>query len=105
MAEIKKTYTLDEKRTAVELYNREGLPFSEIARELHIPRTNIRHWVNLYEREGLEGLEEKRGKARGLHKGHKRKDPLSLEEELVRLRAENEYLKKLWGLQRGKSQK
>lgn len=105
MAEIKKTYTVEEKRIAVELYNRDGLPFSEIARELNIPRTNIRHWVNLYEREGLKGLEEKRGKAKGLHKGRKRKDALSTEEELVRLRAENEYLKKLWELQRGKSRK
>ncbi len=103
MAKTKKTYTTEEKRIAVELYNRDGLPFSEIARELNIPRTNIRHWVNLYEREGLEGLEEKRGKTKGLHKGRKRKDPLSTEEELVRLRAENEYLKKLWDLQRGKS--
>jgi transposase len=105
MAKIKKTYTTEEKRNAVELYNRDGLPFSEIARELNIPRTNIRLWVNLYEREGLEGLEEKRGKAKGLHKGRRRKDPLSTEEELVRLRAENEYLKKLWELQRGKSLK
>jgi transposase len=105
MAEIKKTYTVEEKRIAVELFNCDGLPFSEIARELNIPRTNIRHWVNLYEREGLEGLEEKRGKAKGLHKGRKRKDPLSMEEELVKLRAENEYLKKLWELQRGKSRK
>ncbi|RAV22402.1 helix-turn-helix domain-containing protein [Paenibacillus contaminans] len=103
MAEIKKTYSVEEKRIAVELYNRDGLPFSEIARKLNIPRTNIRHWVTLYEREGLEGLEEKRGKAKGLHKGRKRKDPLSIEEELVKLRAENEYLKKLWELQRGKS--
>jgi transposase-like protein len=67
MAEIKKTYTVEEKRIAIELYNRDGLPFSEIAREFNIPRTNIRHWVNLYEREGLADLEEKRGKAKGLH--------------------------------------
>lgn len=105
MAKIKRTYTVEEKRIAVELYNRDGLPFSEIARELNIPRTNIRHWVSLFEREGLEGLEEKRGKAKGLHKGRKRKEPLRIEEEMIRLRAENEYLKKLWELQRGKSRK
>jgi hypothetical protein len=29
MAKIKKTYTVEEKRSAVELYKRDGLPFSE----------------------------------------------------------------------------
>lgn len=49
----------------------------------------------------MEGLEEKRGKSKSVNKGRPRKNPLSPEEELVRFRAENEYLKKLWALDRG----
>jgi transposase len=58
----------------------------------------VKRWINRNEKEGLKGLEEKRGKSRG--KGRQRKNP-SLNEELVRLRAENEYLKKLLALRRG----
>jgi transposase len=53
--------------------------------------------VKHYEKEGLKGLEEKRGRSRG--NGRQRKNP-SLNEELVRLKAENEYLKKLLALRK-----
>jgi transposase len=51
--------------------------------------------------EGLSGLNEKRGKATGPQKGRPRKNPLSLEEEVMKLRAENEFLKKWLDLKRG----
>jgi transposase len=72
-----------------------------IAKELGISDKNIvMRWVKHFENEGMEGLEEKRGKAVGPRKGRPRKCLLTLEEENLRLRAENEYLKKWLGLER-----
>ncbi|MGG0797370.1 transposase, partial [Brevibacillus laterosporus] len=65
------------------------------AKELGISTHKIIcRWIKHYENEGLEGLEEKRGKTSGFRKGCSRKNPLTLEERVVRLEAENEYLKK-----------
>lgn len=52
------------------------------------------------EREGIEGLKEKRGTSTGSKNGRPKKAKI-LEEEVLRLRAENALLKKLWELQRG----
>jgi transposase-like protein len=48
MFRCKKGMCPDEKRIAVELYVRDGLPCSEIARELNIHRTNIKHWESFF---------------------------------------------------------
>jgi transposase len=101
MARIQQSYTAETKLKAVQMYLENGMGYKRVARELNIPEPSVRRWVKRYEREGMSALEEKRGKSKGLNKGRPRKNPLSPEEELIRLRAENEYLKKLWALQRG----
>jgi transposase len=98
MGKTKKTYSVEFKLAAVQMYFKEDMGYKRVAEELGIHFTMVKRWVNRYEKEGLKGLEEKRGKSRG--KGRQRKNP-SLNEELVRLRAENEYLKKLLALRRG----
>ncbi|AQT85548.1 transposase IS3/IS911 [Paenibacillus larvae subsp. larvae] len=100
MKRIQRTHSTESKYKAVQMYLECGLGYKRVAKELNIPEASIRRWVKYYENEGMAGLEEKRGKSKGLNKGRPRKNPLSPEEELIRLRAENEYLKKLWALQR-----
>jgi transposase len=60
----------------------------------------VLRWVKHYQNEDFSGLEEKRGKSIGPYTGRPRKRLSSLEEENMRLRAENEYLKKWLGLER-----
>ncbi|WP_233414705.1 transposase [Thermaerobacillus caldiproteolyticus] len=55
----------------------------------------VRRWVKRYEQEGMKGLEEKRGKAKGPGKGRPRTCPEDPETKIKRLEAEVEMLKKL----------
>ncbi|WCK52504.1 transposase [Aneurinibacillus sp. Ricciae_BoGa-3] len=82
------------------MYLEGEMGYHAISDELRISSSVIRRWVRHYKNEGTMGLEEKRGKTKGLHRGRPRKNPLSLEEENQRLRAEVEHLKKLWELKR-----
>jgi transposase len=101
MGKILTTYSKEIKEKAVRLYLEEGMGSTTIAKELGIPSHKIvMRWVRHFQNEGLEGLEEKRGKSRGFRKGRPRKHPMSLEEENIRLRAENDFLKKWLGLER-----
>ncbi|MDA5111147.1 transposase [Brevibacillus thermoruber] len=101
MGKIRKTYPIEIKRKAVHLYLEGDKSYKTIAKELGISDKNIvMRWVKHFENEGMEGLEEKRGKAVGPRKGRPRKCLFTLEEENLRLRAENEYLKKWLGLER-----
>ena len=101
MAEIRRTYSKDEKLQAVTLYLQEGLSYKAVAERLNIPSAKtVRLWVRHFETDGEVGLEEKRGKALGIvtGKGRPRTRPETLEQENLRLRAENEFLKKWLGL-------
>jgi len=101
MGKIRKTYTAEEKFEVVDNYLNNGWTQREIFSHYQISNSMLQRWLNHYKREGLPGLEEKRGKSFGIGKGRPRKHPLSLEEENKRLRAENEFLKKLWLLRKG----
>ena len=101
MGNIRKTYTKDEKLQAVTLYIQEGLSYRAVADKLNIPSSKtVRLWVKSFVAEGEAGLEEQRGKALGVlsGKGRPRTRQETLEEENLRLRAENEFLKKWLGL-------
>jgi transposase len=101
MGNMRKTYSKEEKLQAVTLYIQGGLSFRSVAEMLNIssPKT-VRLWVQHFEAEGEAGLEEKRGKALGIvtGKGRPRTRPETLEQEMNRLRAENDFLKKWLGL-------
>ncbi|MGG6439743.1 transposase [Saccharococcus caldoxylosilyticus] len=97
----KTTYSPEFKLKAVKMYIEEGYGYKRVCKELGIPSTKtIRLWVKNYDETGLDGLEERRGKSKSPLKGGPRKKKLSLEEENRRLKAENEYLKKLRSLAR-----
>lgn len=83
------------------MHLKQGMGFKTVAKELGITHAMVQRWVWHFEREGMAGLEEKRGSFSGPLKGRPRTKEQSIEEESHRLRAENEYLKKLWALQRG----
>ncbi len=96
-----KRYTPEFKKRVIETMRQEHLSYSETARRFEInSHHRIQSWERIYLEEGPEGFEiERRGRG---SKGRPRKLPKEVEEDLVaevqRLRAENEYLKKLQAL-------
>jgi len=93
-----KSYSGEFKKTVVEDVRENHLSYSEAMRKYGITGTmSIQHWERIYLEEGLEGLSiERRGRC------SKRRPPKldkkvteDLIAEVQRLRAENDYLKKL----------
>ena len=102
-----KRYTPEFKRLVVETMREEDLSVREAMRRFEINDHGIiERWERIYLEEGAEGLAiERRGRRRG---GQLAKLPKEVEEDLIaenqRLRAENEYLKKLDALVRAEEQ-
>ena len=96
-----KRYTPEFKKLVVETMQREGLSYSEAARQFEVSNHHrIQDWERIYLTEGPEGFAvERRGRG---NKGRPRKLPKEVEEDLLsevqRLRAENAYLKNLQAL-------
>ena len=95
-----KRYTPEFKKHVVETMIQEGLSYRETERRFELPCMRAAAWERIYLEEGPEGfLVERRGRS---STGRPRKLPKEVEEDLLaevqRLRAENEYLKKLQAL-------
>ena len=95
-------YTPEFKRIVIEAMMEEKLSYSETARRFEVnDHHRIQDWERIYLEEGPEGFAiERRGRGRA---GRTSKQiPKQKEEDLLaevqRLRAENEYLKKLQAL-------
>ncbi|NNU94243.1 helix-turn-helix domain-containing protein [Geobacillus sp. NFOSA3] len=95
MGKIRKTYDAKFKKKAVDLYWKEGMGYKTVSKELGIDESMVRRRVKRYEQEGMKGLEEKRGKAKGPGKGRPRTRPEDPETKIKRLEAEVKMLKKL----------
>jgi transposase len=96
MKKTYKTYSEEFKWEVVQLYLEGSGTLRSIAEHYNIPsKETVRKWVNQYEAEGRDALEEKRGKSERYRTGGPRKKPLSLEERVTKLQAENDFLKKL----------
>jgi transposase len=99
----KKQYSGEFKQKAVEDMRNNRLSQLEAAQKYDIARSMIQRWERIYLEEGPQGLfVERRGRASsisGTQKGRKPKLDKKVEEDLIaevqRLRAENDYLKKL----------
>ena len=52
-------------------------------------------WSKHYEEFGIDGLKERRGSVKSPLRGRPKRNFNSIEEKMEKLRAENEYLKKL----------
>ena len=95
-----KRYTPEFKKLVVETMREEKLSYRETERRFELPSKRAAAWERIYLEEGPEGFAiERRGRGSS---GRPRKLPGEVEEDLLaevqRLRAENEYLKKLQAL-------
>ena len=96
-----KRYTPEFKKMVIETMREEKLSYRETARRFEInSHHRIQDWERIYLTDGPEGFTvERRGRG---SKGRPRKLPKEVEADLLaevqRLRAENEYLKKLQAL-------
>jgi len=95
MGKTRKSYDVSFKKKVVETYFNEGKSVSTLSEEFNVHNTVIARWVKKFEAHGVKGLEDNRGKAKGLGKGRPRIDPEDPEVRIKRLEAENEMLKKL----------
>ncbi len=95
MGKIRKTYSLEFKQKVIEMYELEGIPYRKIIKEFNLDQRMFFRWVEKYRDQGIDGLKDQRGEAKGSNKGRPRKKPLSSEEKIMHLEAEVEFLKKL----------
>lgn len=82
-----KKYPVETKLEAVRLFYEEGKTQAEITQLLQVQDPQrVRVWLRQYRREGVSGFSKTQGRPR--------KQAESVEEELKRLRMENDLLKK-----------
>lgn len=97
MGKKRKTYSQEFKLMVVEDYlSGKSGGITKIAKKYDIPKDYmITRWTRTYKELGVDGLGENRGKATGILKGRPRKTNLSIEEKILKLEAENAYLRKI----------
>lgn len=94
-------YTGEFKQQVVETMRDQKLGYNETAKQFGIRHKRVQDWERIYLEQGPEGLYAGRrgGGAGGARKGRPPKLDKKVEEDLIaevqRLRAENDYLKKL----------
>lgn len=94
----KVSYPYELKKEVVELYF-EGHSVLDLVEKYEIKnRRRVYDWVKKVKEFGYVGLSDQRGIN---SKGKKKKEESSLEEQLEKVKLENEYLKKLLDLKRG----
>ncbi len=103
------TYSKNFKKTAVKLYNEQGMTSNKIFRQAGLnpkiigkgsPKDCLKRWRKIYQTKGFEGFTESRGKSKG--EGRPKKKNITnenkikkLEAEVAYLKAENDFLAKL----------
>ena len=107
-AMARKIYTLEDRLQAVKAYLEQGKNIWEIAAEKQVEETTIRSWIKKYEAMGVSGLEDRRGHRTAQQTPRTPEEELrirnaQLEREIYLLKMENELLKKVKELERGKA--
>lgn len=103
----KNTYTPEERLHAVREHLEQGKSIFEIAAQYRLNENSVRKWVRKYQAMGLVGLEDRRGQRKAQQTPRTPEEELriknaQLEHEIYLLRMENDLLKKLKELERGK---
>ncbi len=97
---VRKTYSVEYKLLAVKRHIEDGVSYRRVAEEFKIHEQMIIKWCKKYRELGIDALEEQRGSCKGSSKGRPRTKEISKDDEILKLKAENEYLKKLLNLER-----
>ncbi|MBJ8030648.1 helix-turn-helix domain-containing protein [Bacillus cereus group sp. N21] len=97
MGKIGRTFSIDFKMKAIEMYLHRGTGSKLIGRELGVTYSVIDRWIKNYNNEGILGQQEKRGKSRKT----RQTNAINQEDRIKRLEAENAYLKKLLVAKKG----
>jgi transposase-like protein len=92
MPEQRRKYSPQFRAEAVQMVLETGKPIAEVARDLGINEGTLGNWVNLWRRDNPEPVPELNPVERARVK--------EMEDEIRRLRMENEFLKKGGGLLR-----
>ncbi|MDM5185970.1 helix-turn-helix domain-containing protein [Bacillus sp. DX4.1] len=92
MGKIRRTFSIDFKMKAIEMYLHRGMGSKLIGRELGVTYSVIDRWIKNYNSEGILGLQEKRGRSRQTNASSIK---TSHDDRIERLEVENAYLKKL----------
>ena len=102
-----RTYTEDEKLKIVKMNVEQYLSSYEISKITRVSEKNIRRWVKQYSEEGIEGLKPKRrgNPFAALHTSKTLTKEERLELENLKLKIENERLKKGYLVKGGGAEK
>ena len=93
--EKRTTYPVSFKKEAVRLYLEGGRSYRQLCEKLGIKdKKTLRQWVAKVK--NGEPLEEGRGKSKNSRRGRPKTNFSSIEEELAYVKAERDYLKKLY---------
>ncbi|PHB27152.1 transposase [Bacillus pseudomycoides] len=95
MGKIRRTFSIDFKMKAIEMYLHREMGSKLIGRELGVTYSIVDRWIKNYKNEGILGLQEKRGRSR-------QTNATSQEDRIKRLEAESAYLKKPLAAKKGK---
>ena len=90
-----KTYTAEFKYEVVRMYLEGTDGYKTVGSKMGIHGSLVSRWAKAYQLEGMQGLEEKRGKSFRSKANLIQNEPRNQEEKIRRLEAENAYLKKL----------
>lgn len=106
-AMARKTYTLEERLQAVKAHLEQGKSIWVIAAEKQAEETTVRTWIKKYQAMGIAGLEDRRGQRTAQQTPRTPEEELrvrnaQLEREIYLLKMENDLLKKVKELERGK---
>lgn len=86
--------TPKEKEKIIKEYLKSGLGYRVIARKHNISDSVLRKWIKAYNENGLDGLVSKTGKGSTGRPKNSNSKIEQLEQEILKLRIENERLKK-----------
>ena len=106
-AMARRTYTQEDRVRVVKEYLESGQSYTQFADEHGMSFRLVSQWVRKYQKQGMAGLEDRRGQRIAVQEPRTPEEELrvrnaQLEREIYLLKMENDLLKKVKELERGK---